>query len=367
MDTPPESILIVRLSALGDVIHVLPTLTALRQAYPAAKIGWAVEEKAHSVLAGHPQLDRVHLIPRQALAKALRSVRLGAASATAAASLRELRAEGYQLALDFQSNFRSAALTRLSGASRRIGQPKPFSKEGSRLFFTDTPPAVGKEVHKIERNLELLRPLGVRPERTPRPTFGPRPALELPPAGPLGRVVIHAGVSAFGALKAWREERFAALGAQLAAAGAQVLFAWGGHSEEVQAERLVASAPGTLKAPATGSILGLAALLEQSQLFVGVDSGPLHLAAALGCPVLGLYGPKHTGTYGPYWPGTAVAAAEIECSPCRYRRCPREDAEVIATPEGPRKISPCMDTISVAAAAAAGLALLRAPAGGGSP
>lgn len=348
----PASILIVRLSALGDVIHVLPSLEGLRAAYPEAKIGWAVEDKASSLLRGHPHLQRLHVIPRQELTKALKGGQLGAFRTTALSGIREIRQEGYEVALDFQSNFRSAALTRLSGAPRRIGQPKPFSKEGSRLFYTDVPAAVSKETHKIERNLELLAPLGVRPTETPVPSLPPRPSVELPettqPDGSpwRGLVAIHPGVSVFGALKAWRPERFAALGRALVEDGVRVVYLWGGASEEAQVQRLLEQAPGTEAAPKL-NLIQLAALLEQAQTFVGVDSGPLHVAAALGVPVIGLYGPKHTGTYGPYWPGTTAVAADFECSPCRYRRCPRDDAARVETPDGVLRISPCMDTIEV--------------------
>jgi len=357
----PKSVLIVRLSALGDAIHVLPTLAALRAALPEAKLGWAVEDRAASLLVGHPQLDRLHVVRRKKWTGAVKSGSLSQVRTEMLQTLREIRSERYEVALDFQSNFRSSALTRLSGAPRRIGQPKPFSKEGSRLFFTDVPEAVDKSVHKIARNLELLRCLGLHPGETPAPQLPPRPELQLPPlAGARGRVVLHAGVSAFGALKAWREERFAELGARLAAAEVQVLFGWGGAKERAQAERLAAQAPGTSPAPETVNILALASLLEQADVFVGVDSGPLHLAAALGRPVLGLYGPKHTGTYGPYWPQTRALQATLECSPCRHRRCPRPDVLRLETPAGPVRISPCMETIEVEAATSAVLDLLDA-------
>lgn len=357
----PNSVLIVRLSALGDAIHVLPTLAALRSALPDAKIGWAVEDRAASLLTGHPQLDRIHVVRRKKWTGEVKKGSLASVRTEMLQTLREIRAENYEVALDFQSNFRSSALTRLSGAPRRIGQPKPFSKEGSRIFFTDVPAAVDKTVHKITRNLELLRCLGIHPGEAPAPALPPRPPLDLPPlAGARGRVVLHAGVSAFGALKAWREERFAELGARLVEEGLQVLFGWGGDKERAQAERLAAQAPGTAPAPATSSILALATLLENAHVFVGVDSGPLHLAAALGRPVLGLYGPKHTGTYGPFWPQTRALKADLECSPCRYRRCPRPDVVRLETPAGPMRISPCMETIQVEDAAAAVLELLDA-------
>lgn len=345
-----RSLLIIRLSALGDAIHVLPALSALRSAFPDAKIGWAVEDKAASLLVDHPQLDRVHVLPRKKWTADLKGGRVFGAARAARTIGREIRREGYEVALDFQSNFRSGFLTYASGAPRRIGQPKPFSKEGSAaLFFTETPGPVAKSVHKIDRNLELLAPLGVRPTAAPRGVVGETDCSHLEASLPQGGrplVLLHAGVSAFGAIKAWREERFAELGQALAEDGAKVYLLWGGEGERVQAERLATLAPDVDVAPATGSILQLAWLLRQADLFVGVDSGPLHLAAVQGTRVLGLYGPKHTGTYGPYWPGSRVARSGEQCSPCRHRKCPRDDVARVKL--APFRLSPCMESLTVA-------------------
>lgn len=354
---PPRSLLIVRLSALGDVIHVLPALAALRAAFPAAKLGWAVEDRAASLLQGHPQLDRLHVIPRKAWTRSLGQWSLGAVARGMRETVAELKREEYEVALDFQANLRSSALTYFSGARRRIGQPRPFSKEGSRLLFTETPAPVGKDVHKIARNLQLLGPLGIDPSVAPRPLIPTDPPRNDLGARPI--VLLHPGVSAFGALKAWREDRFAELGAALAADGATVLFLWGGAAEQRLAEALAAQAPGTAAAPATASLRELATLLAAADLVVGVDSGPLHMAAGLGTPVLGLYGPKHPGTYGPFWPNGRVVRGAEECSPCRHRKCPRPDAAAQQPKaEGPQKVSPCMDAIPVATALEAARELL---------
>lgn len=358
-------ILIVRLSALGDVVHVLPALAALRAAHPDAFIGWAVEDRAASLLEGHPHLDRVHVVPRAAWSKVLRSDPLSVLRSLRK-TLRDLRRERYDVTLDFQSNLRSSALAWASGAPRRIGQPRPFAKEGSRALVTETPDAVPRDAHKIERNLALLEPLGLaRATMMPRP----RPTLAEPAAaraladafaaGPGQRVIIHPGVSAFGALKAWREDRFADLARRLVADGARVFFAWGGAAEEALARSLAARAPGAAITPKTSSILELAAVLRRADLVIGVDSGPLHLAAAVGAPVLGLYGPKHPGTYGPFWTPSEVVRAGLECSPCRYRRCPRPDVAVVEGTGGAQRISPCMDRLDVSAAHVAARRLLR--------
>ena len=343
-----SSILIVRLSALGDVVHVLPSLAAIRDAFPKAKIGWAIEDKAAKLLQGHPQIDRLHVIPRKELTRAAKSGRGLTALGGARRVLTELRGEGYEVALDFQSNFRSAFLTRLSGAPLRVGQPSPHAKEGSHLFYSRVPPGMPFERHKIVRNLNLLRAIGLDPEpqRVALPV-AEHPDIEAALPKRRGRpwVALHAGVSAFGAIKAWRPERFAELARGLVLAGADVFFCWGGDSERKQAQALTESAPGTFMAPET-ALSQLAWFLEQVDLFVGVDSGPLHVAAAMGTPVLGLYGPKHVSTYGPFWSNGVTIAADYPCSPCRHRRCPLPEAKETIAPDGSRvRISPCMDTI----------------------
>jgi len=130
-------ILIVRLSALGDVVHVLPLLDALRRARPDAWIGWLVEERNASVLAGHPQLDRVFVWSRRELSALLRRGRVLAALRLALRSLRELRAARFDVSIDAQCNLRSSLLARLSGAPRRIGFAPPYSKEKAHWLATE--------------------------------------------------------------------------------------------------------------------------------------------------------------------------------------------------------------------------------------
>ncbi len=328
-----HSLLVVRLSALGDVVHVLPALAALREAFPGVRIGWAVEEKAASLLEGHPQIDTLHVIPRQALAQAARSRDIGGFVENARRAVRELRQQCYEVTLDFQSNFRSSLLAYLSGARRRIGQPLPYSKEGARFLATETPEAVERTAHKIDRNLRLLAPLGVEPARAPRPVIPEPESARRLAEGFAGAVLLHPGVSAFGAFKAWRTEGYAALARYLKAEkGARVVVAWGGSAEREGALEVVALARGAAElAPETRSILDLAALQRRASLFVGADSGPLHLAAALGTKVLGLYGPKDPRTYGPYWENAQVLRKGVACSPCTLRKCARPECMTLIT------------------------------------
>src|SRR5262249_47386298 len=155
--TPRSSrILIVRLSALGDVVHALPMLDALRRARPDAEIGWLVEEKAASLLVGHPQIDRLWVAPRAQLVGLLRRGRVIAALRLLVRFARELRAFGYELVIDAHSNARSSLLALCSGARRRIGFAHGHAKEGAGWLYTDR--VVPTHQLKVQRALDLLRP-----------------------------------------------------------------------------------------------------------------------------------------------------------------------------------------------------------------
>jgi len=334
MEVGPQSarrILIVRLSALGDVVHALPLLDALRRARPDAQLGWLVEARNASVLAEHPQLDRVFVFPRGELRALVRRGRLLAALRLARGFLRELRAARFEVAIDAQSNLRSSLLAWLSGARRRIGFAPPFTKEKAHWLFTETVAVPRGGQLKFERNLALLAPLGVDAR-------GARPRLSLPESARAAArsfrageraaelVALHPGVSGFGAIKQWAPERFAGVARRLAdERGARCIVTWG-PGERGLAEEVVRGAQGAARlAPETRSLLELAALYEVCDAVVGGDTGPIHLAAALGVPVVGLYGPKDPAIYGP-WDGLRGRAAttvwkQVHCSPCRLRRC----------------------------------------------
>ncbi len=324
-------ILLIRLSALGDAVHTLPLLDALRRARPQARIAWLVEEGAASLLQDHPQLDRVILFPRRSLVELLRRGRLVAAARRFAGLARSLRAERFDLAIDVQGNLRSSGLARLSGAPRRIGFSPPYTKEKSHWLTTDrVRPRVHRQL-KVHRNLELLGPLGVdaagaRARVHVSDAARSRAATCFGALGPGAVVALHPGVSGFGAFKAWAPERYGALSRRLHGEhGARSLVTWG-PGERGLAEAVVREAGAAARlAPETASILDLAALLERCDVVVGADTGPVHLAAALGVPVVGLYGPKDPAIYAPWSPRTGGPATSVwksvHCSPCTLRRC----------------------------------------------
>jgi len=324
-------ILIVRLSALGDVVHALPMLDALRRARPEAHIGWLVEEKAASLLEGHPQIDRLWVAPRARITALLRSGRLFAALRLLQGFVSELRDGGYDLVIDAHGNARSSVLAWCSGAGRRIGFAHGYAREGAGWLYTDRVVPEKPSQLKVQRALDLLRPLGVDvrgaravlgiPERTRAwaraqvQLLGGRPA-----------VAIHPGVSGFGSIKQWDPARFGRTASRLFREhGARCMVTWGPGEREL-AERVIETSDGCARlGPETDSILALAALYQACDLVIGVDTGPLHLAAALGVPVVGLYGPKDPAIYAPWDARTGAAATVVRrsvyCSPCSRRTC----------------------------------------------
>ncbi len=336
-DNRPPRLLIVRLSALGDVLHTLPVLSGLRARFPRARIDWVVEDRAVDLLRHRRDVDRVVVYPRKALSRSLKGLpnplRFGA---EAARFLRTLRAGDYDVAIDLQGNLKSGAVTRLSGARLRYGFGRGASREANHLFTTRrwAPPAVMR--HRVERNLGLVSALIGEPLPYVLPGF-PVPEDATQTARELvaglgvngdGYVVLHPGTSGFGAFKRWPPERFGQVAQRLAADGLDVVVT---HSpvEQDLATQVVEASRQSARALQTPSLSVLAEVTRNARAFVGADTGPLHLAGLVGTPLLGLFGPKDPAVYGPYGvrangtPGvlSTLTKDDVACRPCTLRRC----------------------------------------------
>lgn len=326
MKIPSEGrIVLVRLGALGDVVNTLPALTALRRALPQAYIAWAVESPFAPLLQGHPMLNRVIVVPRRArggnpvrrLADVVRA--LGIAR-------RELAEEHFDVAIDLHGNLRSGLATYLSRAPVRIGYARGQCREWNHLF-TNWRVSVAA-VHRAERHLAVLRGAGVPVEGMPPPVVPEEPAaanriegfLSAVRSGDSPVIVVHPGTSQFGAYKQWPVERFATVVRNLCEQmRARVVVTWG-PGERAMAEGAAGGVRGATVAPET-SLEELAALVRRCDLFIGADSGPLHLASAVGTPVVALFGPKAPARYGPVFSPRRIVEVPLECRPCRKRRC----------------------------------------------
>ncbi|MBV8881186.1 MAG: glycosyltransferase family 9 protein [Planctomycetaceae bacterium] len=304
-------ILFIRLSAVGDVINTLPALEALRRGLPDAFIGYVVEDRAHDLISNHPSVSKVHLYRRKRWARYLHQpVHWGEALTEFSAFLKEIRRENYTIALDFQGNLKGAMHALLSGARRRVGFSRGHCKENNYWFNNEhvTPPGGTEKINRVEKFLSLVGHLGVPVAaagyRLPETKDGrARVDSFLSEKRLTDYAVIHPGTSDFGALKRWRPERFAELAERIGrSTSLKPVISWG-PGERPLAEQIVAASKGeALLAMETKNILDLAELIRSARLYVGCDSGPLHLSSAVSTPSVALFGPKDPRTYGPYNP-----------------------------------------------------------------
>ena len=290
----PRRILIVRLGSMGDIIHALPAAAALHERFPDCEIDWLVESRWRELLEGNPCLARVVAVDTLAWRKQPLSVDVWSMLRKTIMGLQERR---YDYALDLQAALKSAVACRLSGAREIIGFERPWLKEaaGSALY---TRRIKTHAAHIVDANLALAAALGaaLSPVRFPLPTDD---ATSLPAWLPgNGYAVLNPGAG--WRSKCWPPEHFASLADTLADELALPSVLNCGPGEEPLAQQ-VQQACRRQKPPIySGNLKGLMALLRRSRLMVGPDTGPLHLAAALGVPTVGLFGPTDPGRNGPY-------------------------------------------------------------------
>jgi ADP-heptose:LPS heptosyltransferase len=357
-----DRILLVRLSAIGDVLQCLHGLAALRAARPGASIHWLVEDRCAAVLEGHPHLDGVVVFERRALRRELARPWLWPAAALRVLRLRRaLRALRPEVAVDLQGNLKGALLARLSGAPRRIGLAAgQGGREAAHRFATEGVPLPDPPVHRADRALALLRPLGAAPGGA----IGARPA-GVEAAGPWaeeslaalglrrgGFAVLHPGVSGFAELKRWPAPRYADLARRLRDARGLPVILTAGPGEGALADDVAAASAGAARrGPETRNLAELGAILERAAVVVGADTGPVHLAALLGVPTVALFGPKDPAIYAPRGPRVRVVWKRVWCSPCRLRRC---GDPVCMTEMGVDEVLPAVEEALAGAAPAAG-------------
>lgn len=338
MNLQQPRILLVKLSSLGDVIHTLPTLEALRTLYPKGRLTWLVEEVNAPVLAGHPALDEVWTAPRlrwggNRFSSDMREILRVA---------RRLREEPFDLVIDLQGLFKSAVWVALAQSPRKLGYDR--TRELSYLALTERLPPYDPEEHAVWRYLKVARHLGA-PAATPRFRLGlPRPEYLrhlLPSGGGRALVVLHPG--ARWPSKLWPASHWACLAGWLAQElGLQVAITGSPADRELAAE--IASRTDAPLANLAGrtTLPELAALLTQARLAVTTDTGPMHLAAALGIPVVALFGPTAPWRTGPFGEGHEVLRLALDCSPCFKRHCPEPrcltDLPLAAVQEAVEKI-----------------------------
>lgn len=307
-------ILIVRLSAMGDVIHGIPVLCALREALPDAFLAWVVEGAMGDVLEGHPALDELVRVPRRWW-KSPREVW---------GMRRRMRQLKFDVVIDLQCLSKSAIAGWLSGAPRRIGKAGEHGRELSRMFNNELVEAGG--THVIEHYLSMLRPLGIK---SPTVRFDmPERAAEAQPIDSFLRASGLAG-QRFAVLnpgagwpsKMWPAERYGELAQHLYRThGMRSVAAWGLPAELPLAETIVAASDGHATVAPPTSMMELGALCRRAALFVGSDTGPMHLAVAVGTPTVSMHGPSRADWCGAHGPRNVRMQIRYEAGSSLERR-----------------------------------------------
>ena len=324
-------ILLIRLRQIGDVVFTTPAVHALRQRFPDAHLSYVVEPAAAPIVVHNPHLNQVIVAPRARGGRGLlHDLALG----------RRLRAERYDVAIDFHGGPRASLLTWLSGAPERIG----YDVAGRGWMYTRTiaRPRELRPRHSVENQWELLAPLGVAPaDRSAFPMEMPAdPRVVADVADRLTRagvadddrvVVVH--VSAGNPFRRWPAAHFVELAVALAGDPRHRVVVTSGPSERDAADRVIAQAQARLGDGQRSQVLScgefslgeLRALLDRAALYIGGDSGPLHVAATTGVPIVGLYGPTLPVRSAPWrdarWITESVDAGELPCRPCDQRVC----------------------------------------------
>jgi lipopolysaccharide heptosyltransferase I len=303
------NILIVRLGALGDIVHTIPAAAALRAALPEARIDWLVEAKHRAVLDLVMGIDRV--------------VALEGRSLTAWADVvRREREVAYDIALDFQGLMKSAVLARASGAARVAGFSVWHLREkGARPFYSETEGTDGDDRgHVIRKNLRLLRVVGIDAAEVEFP-------LRAVASDARDEVVAESGARKFALLnpgaawpnKRWPPSQFGEVAAFLREVRELSSVVLWGPGEEELAQSVVDASGGAARLAPPTAIADLVALSREAALVVSGDTGPLHIAAAVGTPVVAVFGPTDPKRNGP-WSASDVTVSRFESCACHYDR-----------------------------------------------
>lgn len=357
-----KRILIIKLSAMGDVVHTVPLLNALRRRYPGARIDWLLKSSVADLIRLHPGVSNV-LVYGENHTEAPRYNWEGFTHWLGLmrdhrflAMLRGIRRTRYDLVIDVHCQIRTAFVTKVTGAPVRIGFGKPQpevwkeagrslpdgtierswkgAREGSWLAYTHNIPLPTLDIHAVDRYLSVGRMLGI-------PDAPADFHLPIPPAvtARIDRLLEDCGIRAPAApivlapaalweTKRWLPERFAEVARHFISAGRAVVLV-GSKDERAECEEIAAAAPGAINLAGRTTLPELAALLQRSALCLTNDSGPMHMAVSLDRPTVTVFGPTNPRWIGPYRRDDAVLRSGRACSPCYLRnlsRCPHDHA-----------------------------------------
>lgn len=298
-------VLVVKLSSLGDLFHVLPAVHAIRRGL-GSPVDWVTQPEYVALVRCFTDVDRVISFPRREWLRKQRNF------------LRELREEIYDLVVDFQGLLKSAWVARLARSKRVVGPAS--AREGARWLYTDALGPRDRSVHAVEEAAGIARDLGLEVDLNVFPVQFPEIPCELP------KPCIGLVPRSRWPTKNWPPDFFAETVKRLHSARNPSFVVFGSNADRPVGELIAAAAPGVLNLCGQTTLPELGGWMRCMDLVISVDSGPMHVAAAVGRPVLALFGPTDPRRTAPWGSQHRVLVApNCECRPCDDPVCPRDD------------------------------------------
>lgn len=327
MPQQPNNILIIRLSSLGDVLMAIPAVRAIRNHFPDARIAWLVEGSVGEFLACQDFIDEVMRFPRGPLVQGLKEGNIFKIQKEAGLFLHHLRKDTYDLIVDFHGIAKSALFSMIADGKKKIGFGKMFAKEKSHLFYHNTVSGQNQRMHKVERNMLIAEHLActgdipATPLKTSDDAIGYIDTFLKEAGNPSPLFAVNPFSSKGTDFKRWPLERYAELITRIKRElQGQTVILWG-PGEREEAERLKEMAPDGAILACPTNIPQMFALLQKITIYIGGDTGVMHLAAAARTPVVAIFGPTDAKVNAPYGAAHTVIRKDVPCSPCKKRDC----------------------------------------------
>lgn len=317
---------IVRLSSIGDVLHCTPVAKALKANFPSCHITWIVGQVACPMVQDNPFLDEIYIWSRERWEKLMRQGKLPEAWSMWRQLKRDMAARSFDVALDVHGLLLSGMVTRATGAPRRIGLSG--TKEPNWLFMTERAPSLPGDVHVIQRYLSVLRPLGITSHDYNMTLCVEQEAKQFAHCFfadhniRQGEKVVVFNPATTWSTKNWPPEFFARV-ADALASDARIVLCGGPGDMDLASKIIASSTASIINAVGRTSLQQMAGLLARADLVIVGDTGPLHMAVALGIPTVSIFGPTDPAKFGPLTPGHFVLSGQSECMPCYRTRCPQ--------------------------------------------
>lgn len=323
----PHKILVIRLSSLGDVLMCIPAVVAIRNTFRNAHISWLVEGSVSQLLSHQDFIDKVIEFPRHNIMHAFKKSDPVKGIHEIISFVKRLREVDYDMIADFHGIIKSAILLKLSRGERRIGFGEIYAKEKSHLFYREKISAHDKRIHKVDRNMLIAKHLGADGDI-------PQITLTVPKhcdtyiddffskeglTDPVFAVNPFSSKSGF--YKRWSLQRYGDIIRMISdKIGARVLILWG-PGEKTDAENLLKLSGDTAILSCPTNVPQLFALLKRVAMYIGGDTGVMHLAAFANCPLVAVFGPTDVKINSPYGKNCTVIRKDLLCSPCKNKDC----------------------------------------------